>query len=217
MRQRIRRQGSAALDLKHPGGRDAALHLCDGADIVFEGFQPGVMESLGLGPEVVLARHPAVVYGCMTGWGQTGPLADTPGHDINYIALTGALRAIGQGQIVDAAIVDGAASSMTAFYGMLAAGSVVEQRESKARAQSHFRQYLQAEDARRMDSAAAAGRTMFRASAHHERSPFASAPCGPELVREYRRRGPASPRATILANRKSGKKRTRCCRPTHRG
>ena len=196
MRQRIRRQGSAALDLKHPGGRDAALRLCDGADIVIEGFRPGVMESLGLGPEVVLARHPAVVYGCMTGWGQTGPLADTPGHDINYIALTG---------------------SMAAFYGMLAAGSVVEQRESKARAQSHFRQYLQAEDARRMDSAAAAGRTMFRASAHHERSPFASAPCGPELVREYRRRGPASPRATILANRKSGKKRTRCCRPTHRG
>src|SRR3546814_13199599 len=69
--------------------------LAERADILIEGFRPGVMERLGLGPEVALARNPALVYGRMTGWGQSGPLADRAGHDINYIALSGALHAIG--------------------------------------------------------------------------------------------------------------------------
>lgn len=83
------------LDIRTPEGRDAALRACDGADVLIEGFRPGVMERLGLGPEVVLARNERLVYGRMTGWGQDGPLARTAGHDINYIAMTGALAAIG--------------------------------------------------------------------------------------------------------------------------
>jgi alpha-methylacyl-CoA racemase len=82
-------------DLKDPAQREAALLLVEGADALIEGFRPGVMERLGLGPEVALARNPKLVYGRMTGWGQTGPLADSAGHDINYIALAGALAAIG--------------------------------------------------------------------------------------------------------------------------
>jgi alpha-methylacyl-CoA racemase len=129
------------------------------AEIVFEGFRPGVMERLGLGPDVALKRNPRLVYGRMTGWGQDGPLAQAAGHDINYIAITGALHAIGtkerpvpplnligdfgggslylalgllsallharatgQGQVVDAAMVDGAASLMSYFYGFRAEG-----------------------------------------------------------------------------------------------
>lgn len=84
------------IDLKSPDGRDAALRLLDQADALLEGFRPGVMERLGLGPEVVHARNPRLVFGRMTGWGQTGPLSDRAGHDINYISLTGALHAIGQ-------------------------------------------------------------------------------------------------------------------------
>lgn len=83
------------LDIRTDEGRDRALGLCDEADVVIEGLRPGVMERLGLGPEVMLERNPRLVYGRMTGWGQTGPLARTAGHDINYIALTGALDAIG--------------------------------------------------------------------------------------------------------------------------
>lgn len=151
---------SVAIDLKHPRGAEAALALLEKADACFEGFRPGVMERLGLGPDVVLKRNPRIVYGRMTGWGQTGPLADTAGHDINYISLTGALNTMGKpgetpspplnlvgdygggalylafgllaglleakrsgkGQVVDAAMVDGAASLMTMFYGMRAAG-----------------------------------------------------------------------------------------------
>lgn len=151
---------SAAVDLKNPDGVQAVLRLIDGADALIEGFRPGVMEKLGLGPDVCLARNPRLVYGRMTGWGQDGPYAKTAGHDINYIALTGALAAIGThggppvpplnlvgdfgggalylafglcagiisarttgtGQVVDAAMVDGAASLMTAIYGMYAAG-----------------------------------------------------------------------------------------------
>src|SRR5262249_8794074 len=71
------------------------LDLFERAEIVFEGFRPGVMERLGLGPDVALKRNPKLVYGRMTGWGQTGPLAHAAGHDINYIAITGALAAIG--------------------------------------------------------------------------------------------------------------------------
>ena len=149
-----------AVDLKRAQGRDLVLRLCEGADALFEGFRPGVMERLGLGPEPCLARNPRLVYGRVTGWGQEGPLAGTAGHDTNYIALAGALGALGdadrpppvplnlvgdfgggglylalgmlaalleaqrsaQGQVVDAAMVDGTASMMTLFYGMLAGG-----------------------------------------------------------------------------------------------
>jgi alpha-methylacyl-CoA racemase len=151
---------SAAIDLKNPEGIRACLRLVEKADILLEGFRPGVMERLGLGPEVCLERNPRLVYGRMTGWGQSGPLAHAAGHDINYIALTGALHAIGprdgkpvppinllgdfggggvylalgvvaalfeasrsgQGQVVDAAMTDGAASLMTLIYGLKAAG-----------------------------------------------------------------------------------------------
>ena len=87
---------SVALDLKKPEGIEACLKLIEKADVVQEGFRPGVMERLGLGPDVCLARNPKLVYGRMTGWGQAGPLANAAGHDINYIALTGALAAIGR-------------------------------------------------------------------------------------------------------------------------
>ncbi|HEX8011317.1 MAG TPA: CaiB/BaiF CoA-transferase family protein [Casimicrobiaceae bacterium] len=148
------------LDLKSAPGVESALALVDQADVLLEGFRPGVMERLGLGPEVVLARNPRLVYGRMTGWGQTGPLAHAAGHDIDYIALTGALHAIGErggapvpplnllgdfgggalylvvgvlaalleaqrsgrGQVVDAAIVDGAASLLTFIHAALARG-----------------------------------------------------------------------------------------------
>ncbi|MGY6533505.1 CaiB/BaiF CoA transferase family protein [Glycocaulis sp.] len=86
---------SAAFDLKNPAAVDACLELISRADIVLEGYRPGVMERLGLGPDVALKRNPALVYGRMTGWGQHGPLAHAAGHDINYIALTGALEGIG--------------------------------------------------------------------------------------------------------------------------
>jgi alpha-methylacyl-CoA racemase len=158
---------SAALDLKKPAGAAAVLRLVERADALIEGFRPGVMERLGLGPDVCLERNPRLVYGRMTGWGQDGPLASAPGHDLNYIALTGVLGAIGgpdrpvpplnlvgdfgggamylafgitcglleanrsgRGQIVDAAMVDGAASLMTPIYGLLADGSWTNARAS---------------------------------------------------------------------------------------
>jgi len=155
-----RSRRSAALDLKSAAGRDAVLRIIDRADVLIEGFRPGVAERLGLGPADCQARNPRLVYGRMTGFGQTGPLAHAAGHDLNYIALTGALEAIGpaggapvpplnlvgdygggalylafglmaalferqssgRGQVVDAAMVDGAASLMSMFHGMLAAG-----------------------------------------------------------------------------------------------
>ncbi|MFM6999760.1 MAG: CaiB/BaiF CoA transferase family protein [Limnohabitans sp.] len=83
---------SIALDLKNPEAKEVALRLIEKADVLIEGFRPGVMESLGLGPDVCLKRKPTLVYGRVTGWGQTGPLAQAAGHDINYIALTGALH-----------------------------------------------------------------------------------------------------------------------------
>jgi alpha-methylacyl-CoA racemase len=151
---------SLALDLKNPQSADVVLRLAQQADALIEGFRPGVMERLGLGPEVCLARNPRLVYGRMTGWGQTGPLAPAAGHDLNYIALSGALHAIGspagpptvplnlvgdfgggammlafglvaallettrsgQGQVIDAAITDGAALLSTMMYGFHAAG-----------------------------------------------------------------------------------------------
>jgi alpha-methylacyl-CoA racemase len=149
-----------ALDLKKREAVEAALRLIGKADALVEGYRPGVMERLGLGPDVCLTRNPRLVYGRMTGWGQTGPLAHAAGHDINYIALAGALHAIGEkggkpipplnlvgdfgggalylafgiacgllearrsgkGQMVDAAMLDGAASLMSVFYGLYAAG-----------------------------------------------------------------------------------------------
>jgi alpha-methylacyl-CoA racemase len=151
---------SVALDLKQPEAIEALLKLVDRADALIEGFRPGVTERLGVGPDVCLKRNPRIVYGRMTGWGQEGPMAHAAGHDINYIALSGALHSIGRrgeapvpplnlvgdfgggalylalgvvaglleaqksgkGQVVDAAMVDGAASLMTAIYGMRASG-----------------------------------------------------------------------------------------------
>jgi alpha-methylacyl-CoA racemase len=156
----VRGRRSVTLDLKSPDGVEAALRLAERADALIEGLRPGVMERLGLGPDVLLARNPRIVYGRMTGWGQNGPLAQRAGHDIDYIALTGALHAIGRageapvpplnlvgdfggggmllafgiacglleargsgrGQVVDAAMVDGASVLATMFHGMAAAG-----------------------------------------------------------------------------------------------
>ena len=162
-----RSRRSVALDLKHPAGRDAVLRLLEGADVLVEGFRPGVTESLGLGPAECLARNPRLVYGRMTGFGQTGPLAKAAGHDLNYIALTGVLHAIGpenqpapplnlvgdygggalylafgvmaalferqrsgRGQVVDAAMVDGASSLASIFHGLRAAGQWSDMRGS---------------------------------------------------------------------------------------
>ena len=155
---------SVALDLKLPAGRDAALRLIASADVLLEGLRPGTTEKLGLGPDDCHAVHPGLVYGRMTGFGQTGPLAHAAGHDLNYIALAGVLHAIGpkggpaggkpvpplnlvgdygggalylafgvmaalferqrsgRGQVVDAAMVDGAASLASIFWGLQAAG-----------------------------------------------------------------------------------------------
>ncbi|MGH8616455.1 MAG: CaiB/BaiF CoA transferase family protein [Burkholderiales bacterium] len=156
----LRGRRSVTLDLKSPQAAEAAIRLAEKADAVIEGFRPGVMERLGLGPDVLLARNPKLVYGRVTGWGQDGPLAQSAGHDINYIALTGILNAIGRpggpptpplnlvgdfggggmllgfgivcalleaqrsgrGQVVDAAMIDGASLLATMFSGMTAAG-----------------------------------------------------------------------------------------------
>jgi len=156
----LRNRQSIALDLKDPASKDLVLELLETADALIEGFRPGTMERLGLGPEICLARNPRLVYGRMTGWGQDGPLARAAGHDLNYIALTGVLNWIGrekqpptpplnlvgdyaggglylalgilaailearnsgQGQIVDAAIVDGTAALATSVFGMHEAG-----------------------------------------------------------------------------------------------
>jgi alpha-methylacyl-CoA racemase len=154
------------LDLKDKASIAKVLDLLTNADALIEGFRPGVMERLGLGPDVVLAKNPKLVYGRMTGWGQEGPLAQAAGHDINYISVTGALAAIGtaekpvpplnlvgdfgggalylvvgvlaalleasksgKGQVVDAAMCDGAASLMSMFFDLAAAGRWVEGRE----------------------------------------------------------------------------------------
>jgi alpha-methylacyl-CoA racemase len=87
---------SVALNLKVPEGIDVMLRLCEHADVLIEGFRPGVMERLGLGPDACMSRNPRLVYGRMTGWGQTGPLASAAGHDINYISLSGALHSVGR-------------------------------------------------------------------------------------------------------------------------
>ena len=157
---------SVGIDLKSSEGVETVLALVEGADALLEGFRPGVAERLGIGPADCLARNPRLVYGRMTGWGQEGPYASAAGHDLNYIALAGALHGIGrqgeapvpplnlvgdfggggmylafgmacallearnsgQGQVVDAAMVDGAASLMTAFFGMARSGFWSEER-----------------------------------------------------------------------------------------
>jgi alpha-methylacyl-CoA racemase len=157
---------SIALDLKDPADLDVVRALVRRADVLLEGFRPGVMERLGLGPDVLLGENPALVYGRMTGWGQSGPLAHSAGHDIGYIALTGALgasgrpderpappinllgdfggggvflalgavaallhaRTTGEGQVVDAAIVDGTAVLTTMIHGMLSTGGWQDER-----------------------------------------------------------------------------------------
>jgi alpha-methylacyl-CoA racemase len=154
----MRGRRSVTLDLKSASGAQAALALAEKADALIEGFRPGVMERLGLGPDVLLAQNPRLVFGRMTGWGQDGPLAARAGHDIDYIALSGALHAIGRkdsgpvpplnlvgdfggggmllafgiasalfeaqrsgrGQVVDAAMIEGAGLLTTMVWGMLA-------------------------------------------------------------------------------------------------
>ena len=154
------------VDLKHPRGAEVVLRLAAASDALIEGYRPGVAERLGVGPAACWARNPRLVYGRMTGWGQDGPLAQSAGHDIAYIAVTGALGAIGRaggppqvpvnylgdfgggslflalgvvaavlraretgrGQVVDAAIVDGAAVLQAMTYGLLADGSWADRR-----------------------------------------------------------------------------------------
>jgi len=151
---------SIAVDLKDSQGVDVAMKLINKCDAVIEGFRPGVMERLGLGPEVCLNQNPKLVYGRMTGWGQQGKLSQAAGHDINYISLAGALGSMGypdrpptpplnligdfgggamyllsgvlaallerqssgKGQVIDAAMIDGTASLLSGFYGMMAMG-----------------------------------------------------------------------------------------------
>lgn len=163
-----RNRRSMVVDLQHPKGPSTVLSMVAKADALLEGFRPGVTERLGLGPADCWAVNPRLVYGRMTGWGQSGPLAPTAGHDIGYIAVTGALGAIGRagegpvppvnlvgdfgggstflvigvlaalweaarsghGQVVDAAIVDGASSLTAILHGLMAAGQWKDQRGS---------------------------------------------------------------------------------------
>jgi alpha-methylacyl-CoA racemase len=159
---------SLAVDLKSAAGRQTVLQLVDRADVLLEGFRPGVMERLGLGPDVCLERNPKLVMGRVTGWGQTGPLSQAAGHDINYVALSGMLHAMGradsppapplnlvgdfggggmmlafgvvcavlesrrsgQGQVVDAAMTDGAALLGAMMYGLRGFGAWSDRREA---------------------------------------------------------------------------------------
>ena len=162
----MRGKRSVTLDLKNAASTEAVLELLGRADVLIEGFRPGVMERLGLGPDAALSRNPRLVYGRMTGWGQAGPLAPRAGHDINYIALAGVLNAFGRkgeppvpplnlvgdfggggmllafgvtsallearrsgkGQVVDAAMVDGASLLAAMFSGFLASKNWSEER-----------------------------------------------------------------------------------------
>jgi alpha-methylacyl-CoA racemase len=157
---------SVGIDLKHPDGVETLLRMVEQADALVEGFRPGVAERLGIGPDACLVRNPKLVYGRMTGWGQEGPYADAAGHDINYIALAGALahfgraggkptppmnivgdfggggmllafgvvcavleaRSSGEGQVVDAAMVDGSAALMAMTWGLRAMGAFDEEK-----------------------------------------------------------------------------------------
>ena len=116
---------SIALDLKQPESKEIILKLIEQADVVIEGYRPGVMEKLGLGPDVCLARNPKLVFGRVTGWGQTGPLAQAAGHDINYVSLTGALHSTarlgGQPTPAPGFIGDFGGGGMLLAFGVLAA------------------------------------------------------------------------------------------------
>ena len=180
-----RSRSAIAPDLKKPESIEVVLRLIEGADALIEGFRPGVMERLGLGPDVCLKRNPKLVFGRVTGWGQEGPLALAAGHDLNYIALTGALHAIGRagqkptpplnlvgdygggslylitgllagiisarstgkGQVVDAAMVDGALSLMTPIYAMKAGGRLPAPRgENQLDSGSYFYEVYECSD-----------------------------------------------------------------------
>lgn len=181
-----RGRATKVVDIRTREGRTFCLDAADHADVVIEGFRPGVMERLGLGPDILCGRNPRLIYGRMTGWGQSGPLAATAGHDITYIALTGALAAIGkpgepatvplnlvgdfgggsmflafgilaalwerersgQGQVIDAAIIDGVGSLMTMFAGLLPAGRLSLERGENilGGAAPYYRTYLCADD-----------------------------------------------------------------------
>jgi alpha-methylacyl-CoA racemase len=116
---------SVALDLKSEAGREAAWALIESSDALIEGFRPGVMERLGFGPDAALARQPRLVYGRVTGWGQTGPLAQAAGHDINYVALTGVLSTScrpGQAPVIPPTLVgDMAGGAMFLAFGLVCA------------------------------------------------------------------------------------------------
>lgn len=160
----LRNRRSVSLDLKRPAGRDVVLAMAEKADVLIEAFRPGVAERLGIGPEPCLARNARLVYGRMTGWGQSGPLAQSAGHDLNYIGLAGLLHQIGptggkpvvplnvigdfggggmllafgvacalfearrsgRGQVVDAAMLDGALSFMAMFFGYRVIGQFAD-------------------------------------------------------------------------------------------
>jgi alpha-methylacyl-CoA racemase len=174
------------LDIRTEEGCARCLEIAARVDVVIEGSRPGVMERLGLGPDVMMQRNPRLIYARMTGWGQTGPLARSAGHDINYIALTGALAAIGRpgepaqpplnlvgdfgggsmllafgiaaalwerersgkGQIIDASIVDGVASLMTFFAGLVPSGAISLERKENflGGAAPFYRCYVCADD-----------------------------------------------------------------------
>ena len=171
-----RNRRSIAVDLKQPAGAELVLKLAERADALFEGFRPGVAERLGVGPADCMGRNPRLVYGRVTGWGQTGPIAHAAGHDINYIGLAGALHAIGerggkpvpplnlvgdfggggmllafglvcgmleasrsgQGQVIDAAMVDGAAALMAVFFSLTGRGFKNERGANLLDGGAHF-------------------------------------------------------------------------------
>jgi alpha-methylacyl-CoA racemase len=143
---------SVALDLKNPEAIETCLKLAEGADVLFEGFRPGVMERLGLGPDVVLKRNPRIVYGRMTGWGQTGPYSRAAGHDMNYIAITGALEAIGtQDKPVPPLnlVGDFGGGALYLAFGLLAAGVWTNQRrDNMLDGGAHFYDTYQCADGR---------------------------------------------------------------------
>ena len=179
-----RSQRSIAVDLKHPRGRDVVYALTEHADAFVDVYRPGAAERLGIGPDDLLGRNPRLVYARMTGWGQDGPYAQMAGHDINYLALAGALHAVGtedtpipplnlvgdyggggmllavgllsgilecrasgQGQVIDVAMYEGAATLMTVFYGLLAEGRWTDHRHANVLdgAAHYYRTYATAD------------------------------------------------------------------------
>jgi alpha-methylacyl-CoA racemase len=173
---------SLTVDIRTPEGRELCAAMADKADVLIEGLRPGTVERLGLGPQVLCSRNPRLIFARLTGWGQTGPRADTAGHDINYIALSGALAAMGRpgepaslplnlvgdfgagslfgalgiiaalyerhrsglGQVIDIAIVDGVASLMSMFAGLLSRNAISLHRDRNmlAGAAPFYRCYL---------------------------------------------------------------------------